>query len=156
VAAHPAAELTVTHPEGITEGHVQGYVAGSAPIWKQQKAQGRGQEMIGGWGKTLDLPKVFPASPTGHSKSRQAQVLRDQKASFSLHEMAEDVNPWSTRQPDEDEHPDIGKMMRGDYPEFENAIRKNRTKAMEEPEIKAWTEGPVRRAQVAKQQRRRR
>ena len=153
VAAHPAAELTVEHPEGVTEAHVEGYVAGSAPIWKQQKAKGRGQEMIGGWGTTLDLPKVYPATPTGHTKSREAQILREQKASFSLHEMAEDVNPWSPRQPEDDEHPDIGKMMRGKFPEFENAIRKNPRKALEEPEISAWTQAPQVRAQAQRKRR---
>ncbi len=156
VAAHPAAELTVTHPGGVTEAHLEGYVAGSAPIWKQQKAKGRGQEMIGGWGSTLDLPKVFPATPVGHAKSREAQVLREQKASFSLHEMAEDINPWSPRQPGDDEHPAIGKMMRGDFPEFEHALRQNRGKALEQnPEISAWTRAPLVRAEVQKAQRRR-
>lgn len=153
VAAHPAAELTVTHPAGVTEAHVEGYIAGSAPLWQQQKAKGRGQEMIGGWGNTLDVPKVYPATPTGHVKSREAQVLRAQKASFSLHEGAEDVNPWSPRQPDPDEHPDIGRMMRGKYPEFENMIRKSPSQALQQPEIRAWTEGPRSQAQAQRKPR---
>ncbi len=153
VAAHPAAEMTVTHPAGVTEAHVQGYIAGSAPLWKQDKGKGKGQEMIGGWGNTLDLPKVYPATPTGHTKSREAQVLREQKASFSLHEMAEDVNPWSPRQPDEGEHPDIGKMMRGKYPEFEAMVRKSPNKALDQPEISAWTQAPQVRAKVQRKRR---
>src|SRR4051812_5914337 len=103
VAAHESAELKESHSEGgVTEQHIRGFVKGSAPTWQQQKSQGRGQEMIGGWrddegGKdVLDLPKVFPATPVGHQKSRQAQVLRNQEASFSLHEMSADPNPWFT------------------------------------------------------------
>ena len=75
VAAHPAAELTVPHTEGgATEAHIEGYTVGSAPVWASQKSKGRGQEMIGGWrtdegGKdVLDIPKVFPATPTGHAE----------------------------------------------------------------------------------------
>ena len=89
VAAHPAAELTVPHAEGgASEAHIEGYTVGSAPVWQQQKAKGRGQETIGGWRSdegekdVLDLPKVYPATPTGHMKSRQAQILRNQEASF--------------------------------------------------------------------------
>lgn len=144
VAAHPAAELTVTHPEGVSEAHLEGYVAGSAPLWKQERGKGKGQEMIGGWGSTLDLPKVYPATAAGHTKSREAQILREQKASFSLHQMAEEPNPWSPRQPEGDEHPDIGRMMRGKYPEFEAMVRSSPNRALEQPEIQAWTQGPQR------------
>lgn len=151
VAAHRSAELTVKDEGGITQSHLEGYIAGSAPIWKQGgRGKNRGQEMIGGWGRTLDLPKVYPATPGGHEKSRRAQILRDEKAGFSIHGMADDPNPWSTRQPDpeEGEHPSIGKMSRGKFPEFAAMVAKNPRQALEQPEVSAWTKGPTVQARV--------
>lgn len=159
VAAHPAAELRVPrtqHQSGASEGHLQGYVQGSAPIWQQQKAQGRGQEMIGGWrsgeADVLDIPKVFPASPVGHSKSRQAQILRNQEASFSLHEGAEDPNPWFTGS----EATPPGRLSQ-QFPEFAGMVKNKPRVALDPekyPEVTHWTEQPTRDAAAAKSRRR--
>jgi hypothetical protein len=155
VAAHPAAEMVSEHPAGVTREHLEGFIAGSAPVWKQDRGGSKGREMIGGWGNTLDLPKLYPATPAGHQKSREAQILREQKASFSLHDMAEEPNPWSPRQPDEGEHPDIGRMMRGKFPEFEHMVRTNPSLALQQPEIKAWAESPQLRAHFERDRQRR-
>lgn len=149
VAAHKAAGLPIQHPETATEAHLQGYVAGSAPIWKQQRAKERGQVMIGGWRDTeggkdvLDLPQVFPATPEGHTKSRRAMILRGQQSSYALHSGDIEDNPYFTGS-DEEPEP-TGHMKR--FPEFANAVRKNPFEALEQPEIQAWAEGPSRRAQ---------
>lgn len=154
VAAHPAAELRISAVGGAQEAHLRGYTAGSAPLWQQQKAQGRGQEMIGGWrsdsADVLDIPKVFPATPTGHTKSRQAQILRRQEASFSLHEGAEDVNPWF---PGSKAAPPA--RMAANYSEFA-AIAKIKPNAAVDPEkypeIASWTEAPKRKAHFDREQ----
>ena len=107
--------------------------------------------MIGGWrapsGRdVLDLPKVFPATPTGQTKSRQAQILRRQAASFSIHEMEEDVNPWY---PGTSEAPP-GRMVER-YPEFAGLAAKRpdlATDPTKYPEITNWTEAPQRKAHV--------
>lgn len=154
VAAHPAAELRV--PGGATEAHLQGYTAGSAPLWHQQKAKGKGQEMIGGWRSgsedVLDVPKVFPATPVGHQKSRQAQVLRNQEASFSLHGKEEDVNPWFTGSATTPET-----HLSQQFPEFANVVRKSPNAALDAekyPEIASWADQPVREARYARETRR--
>jgi hypothetical protein len=146
VAAHPAAELRV--PGEASEHHLEGYTIGSAPLWQQQKSRGRGQEMIGGWrsenADVLDIPKVFPATPIGHQKSRQAQVLRNQEASFSLHEGAEDTNPWFAGT----KSLPPGRLSQ-QFPEFGNVVAKNRTAAIDPekyPEISHWSDAPVRQA----------
>jgi len=128
VAAHPAAEMRVAGGADIP--HLQGFVMGSAPIWTQQKSKNRGQEMIGGWrsGDTdvLDIPKVFPANPQGHMKSRQAQLLRNQEASFALHEGREEINPF---------HP----------------VNRGEVQAMDDPEHRAtWAELPVHASRTAR------
>jgi hypothetical protein len=161
VAAHPAAELTVKHAAGgATPEHIEGYTVGSAPIWQQQKAKGRGQEAIGGWSSdegekdVLDLPKVYPATPSGHTKSRQAQILRNQEASFSLHEMAEDPNPWFTGNAATEAAPG---HMSAQFPEFANVVAKNPNAALDPekyPEIASWANKPVREAGYAKEQKR--
>lgn len=101
VAAHPGAELKVPHSEGgASLGDIRGFVKGSQPLWSQRRAQGRGQEHIGGWrdeagGKdVLDLPKVYPETPSGQMKSRQALTLRDQEASFHLSDYHTELNPY--------------------------------------------------------------
>jgi hypothetical protein len=157
VAAHPGAELKEPHSEGgATEGHIKGFVKGSQPMWSQQKGQGRGQEMIGGWrdeegGKdVLDLPKVFPNTPHGHQKSRQAQVLRNQEASFSLHDMAEDRNPWFTGS----STTPAAHMASGQFPEFTNLLFKDRHGALDPekyPETASWSEQPIREAGYRRQ-----
>jgi hypothetical protein len=159
VAAHPAAELTVPHSAGgASEQHIEGYTVGSAPLWQQQKAKGRGQEMIGGWRSdegekdVLDIPKVFPATPSGHMKSRQAQILRNQEASFSLHEGEEDVNPWFTGS----ETAAPGRLS-AQFPEFANLAAKNPNAALDPekyPEIASWADKPVREAGYAKEAKR--
>lgn len=161
VAAHPAAELPIAHDKGgVSESHIEGYTVGSAPVWQQQKAKGRGQEMIGGWrddagGKdVLDIPKVFPATPTGHTKSRQAQILRNQEASFSLHDMEEDVNPWFTGSEATGATPG---HMSAQFPEFANVVAKNPNAALDPekyPEIASWANKPTREAGYAKEQKR--
>jgi hypothetical protein len=149
VAAHKAAEMKVPLGEGgAQKAHLEGYVKGSAPIWQAQKGQGRGQEMIGGWRSdhhdVIDLPKVFPATPTGHQKSRQAQILRNEQASYSLHEGAEDTNPWftgsSTASP--------GRLSQ-QFPEFSAVVSRRRDAALDPqqyPEIAHWSDAPVRQA----------
>ena len=101
--------------------------------------------MIGGWrsdtSDVLDIPKVFPATPAGHEKSRHAQVLRHQEASFSLHEGAEEANPW---------HPTTGRLSK-QFPEFAHMADKNPRLALEQPEISAWAGAPTRQAQWAKE-----
>lgn len=151
VGAHPAAELRIArteHQSGATEPHLEGYVKGSAPIWSQQKGGNRGQEMIGGWrsddADVLDIPKVFPATPQGHTKSRQAQVLRNQEASFSLHEGTEDPNPWFTGSASTPQTAHAAK-----FPEFTNVVRTNRQAALDPeryPETASWASGPADRA----------
>jgi hypothetical protein len=145
VAAHPAAELRIpqerTSPEALA-----GYVAGSAPTWTGTKKKGgAGQEMIGGWRSehhdVLDLPKVYPATAEGHTKSRRAQILRTQEASYALHTGAEDVNPW---------HPS---HLSAQLPEYAGLLRNRPEKALEQPEVQAWTEGPMRRAQWDREKR---
>jgi hypothetical protein len=137
VAAHPAAELRVPEKETSTQT-LAGYLAGSAPVWKAQVSKGRGQEMIGGWRSegqdVLDIPKVFPATPTGHMKSRQAQILRGEEASWSLHENQPDPNPW---------HPTAGRLS-AQFPEFAHMAEKRPGQAMQQPEIAAWVEKPTR------------
>jgi hypothetical protein len=155
VAAHESAELKVPLDKGgAQEAHIEGFTKGSAPTWQQQKGQGRGQEMIGGWrdeegGKdVLDLPKVFPATPVGHQKSRQAQILRNQEASFSLHDMAEDSNPWFTGS-----DTTAPGHMSAQFPEFGHLLSKNRaagTDPQKYPEITHWTDQPVREAGFAR------
>jgi hypothetical protein len=151
VAAHPAAELRVGGT--ADEAHLAGYVAGSAPLWQQQKAKGRGQEMIGGWqsddASVLDIPKVYPATPQGHSNSRRAQILRGQEASFSLHDMAEEPNPWFTGS----EHTPPARLSAA-FPEFANVIKNNPATALDPekyPEIASWANQPVRDAKAAKE-----
>jgi len=138
VAAHPAAELRIPQSE-TSHAALAGYVAGSAPTWKGEGKKGAGQEMIGGWRSehhdVLDIPKVFPATPSGHTKSRRAQVLRGQEASFSLHEGAEDVNPF---------HP--SSRLSEQFPEFSRLAANRPEVALEQPEIAAWAEGPSRKA----------
>jgi hypothetical protein len=151
VAAHPAAELRVHG--GASEAHLQGYVAGSAPLWSQQKGKGRGNEMIGGWrsddADVLDVPKVFPASPIGHQKSRQAQILRNQEASFSLHGMEEDTNPWfsgSASTPPA--------HMSSKFPEFGSIVKNKPNVALDPqkyPEVTHWVDQPVRNAENQRQ-----
>ena len=161
VAAHPAAELPVAHDKGgVTEQHIEGYTAGSAPLWSQQKAKGRGQEMVGGWRDdkgekdVLDVPKVYPATPTGHTKSRQAQILRNQEASFALHSFEEDPNPWFAGSEKTGALPG---HMSAQFPEFGNVARKNPNAALDAtkyPEIASWADKPVREAGYAKEQKR--
>jgi hypothetical protein len=161
VAAHPAAELTVPHTEGgATEAHIEGYTVGSAPVWANQKSKGRGQEMIGGWrtdegGKdVLDIPKVFPATPTGHAKSRESQILRNQEASYSLHEDAEDPNPWFTGSEATGAAP--GRLS-AQFPEFGNLVAKNPQAALDPekyPEIASWANKPTREAGYEKEAKR--
>ena len=155
VAAHPGAELKVTHAEGgVTPGDIRGFTKGSQPVWSQQKSRDRGQEMIGGWkdvegGKdVLDLPKVFPATPAGHTKSRRAQILRNQEASWVLHEDRPDKNPWFTGS-----STTPSTTVAQHFPEFANVVRKHPQAALDPeryPETAAWAEGPARRAQWAK------
>jgi hypothetical protein len=139
VAAHPAAELRTPTSETSTQT-LSGYVAGSAPTWKGGTAKGgRGQEMIGGWRSeshdVLDIPKVYPATPTGHTKSRRAQVLRGQEASFSLHGMEEEPNPFHS-----------ASHLSAQLPEFSRLAMNRPEVALQQPEIAAWTEGPQRKA----------
>lgn len=151
VAAHPAAELRISqteHRAGAGTEHLQGYIAGSAPLWNQQKGKDRGQEMIGGWrsddADVLDIPKVFPATPAGHMKSRHAQILRNQEASFSLHEGTEDTNPWFTGSATTPPA-----HMASQFPEFGNVVAKNRNAALDPqkyPEITHWSDAPTRNA----------
>jgi hypothetical protein len=151
VAAHPAAELRVHG--GADEAHLQGYIAGSAPLWSQQKGKGRGNEMIGGWrsdtADVLDIPKVFPASPEGHTKSRQAQVLRGQEASFSLHGMEEDPNPWFTGSASTPPA-----HLASQFPEFGNLVAKKPNVSLDPekyPETASWSQQPVREAGYARE-----
>jgi hypothetical protein len=104
VAAHPGAELKVPHSEGgASLGDIRGFVKGSQPIWSVQHASGKGQEHIGGWRDesehkdVLDLPKVFPETPSGHMKSRQAVLLRNQEASFHLSDYHTELNPYHAK-----------------------------------------------------------
>lgn len=164
VAAHQAAELEVKG--GISEDHLQGYIAGSAPTWssgaqapipKGGSKKDRGKVMVGGWRSGdkdyVDLPKLYPDTPTGHQKSREAQVLRGQKAGFSLHDLADDPNPWSPRAPDKDEHQDISRLS-AQFPEFAHMASKSPYLALQQPEIQAWTQGPTRRAGWEREKRR--
>lgn len=158
VAAHPAAELRISqtaHRSGASEAHLQGYIAGSAPLWSQQKGKGRGNEMIGGWrsddADVLDVPKVFPATPEGHMKSRQAQVLRGQEASFSLHDMEEDPNPWFTGSKSTPPA-----HMASQFPEFGNLVAKKPNLSLDPekyPETASWSQQPVREAGYERQSR---
>jgi len=104
VAAHPGAELKVPHSEGgATLGDIRGFVKGSQPIWSVQHAAGKGQEHIGAWRDeaehkdVLDLPKVFPETPSGHMKSRQALLLRNQESSFHLSDYHTELNPYHAK-----------------------------------------------------------
>jgi hypothetical protein len=137
VAAHPAAELRTPSAETSTQT-LRGYVAGSAPTWKGgERGGGRGQEMIGGWRSeghdVLDIPKVYPNTPQGHSKSRRSQVLRGQEASFSLHTGEEESNPFHS--------------ANAPTHEMARLAMKRPEVALQQPEVQAWTEGPARKAQ---------
>lgn len=158
VAAHPAAELRIEG--GAKREHLEGYVAGSAPLWQQQKAKGRGQEMIGGWkdvnADVLDVPKVFPATTAGHAKSRQAQILRGQQASFALHTFEEDPNPWYQGDPTA-EPPKAPGRMAGKFPEFAHLAATKPQEALNPekyPEIESWASAPTRQAEFHRQRKR--
>lgn len=136
VAVHPSAEMEVPAAES-TAGHLQGYTAGSAPTWSAPGAT----EHIGGWNNeaegthVMDLPKVFPNTPAGHTESRRAMVGFDEKASFALHDDSTEANPF---------HSERGAEK---YPEFAHMAKVDPTMALQQPEISGWTDSPLRREQ---------
>lgn len=94
VAAYPSAELTVP-PRQSTPTTIKSYATGAAPTFEADP-----KSHIGGWAPggqkrdVYDISQVHPATPAGHAASRQAMLDTNQEASFHLHSLHTENNPY--------------------------------------------------------------
>lgn len=92
---------------------------------------------MGGWRDpeghdVLDVSKVYPQTPGGHSAARYQAVKHGQQALFNMGASEEEMNPFRPG---------------GEYPEFANyAAKRSMNQTLKNnPEISAWVRGPSRR-----------
>jgi hypothetical protein len=120
----PVAETTPQHLADYATEH--GSVLAKAP------------EYMGGWRSdshdVLDVTKVYPATPEGHTASRYQALKHDQEATYALHTGEEETNPFHSSSER--------------FPEFAALARSGSVSRTlkQSPEVNAWVRSPMRRA----------
>lgn len=95
---------------------------------------------LGGWRSEdsdyFDTPTVYPATPAGHSDSRQQMVRAGQEASFNLDSFTEEFNPF---------HPEGRRKSGRESHEIADIAGRGpggAEFAMRQPEVQSWVNQP--------------
>lgn len=129
VAVHPDREYTVP---AASAQDLSGYHDKNADLL------GTAPNYMGGWrdpegSDVLDVSKVYPQTPEGHTAARYQAVKHGQQAIFNMGAMEEEQNPFQ---------PGSAK-----YPEFANYAGKQSMSQVRKnlPEVHSWIQSPRRR-----------
>lgn len=128
-------------PDVLAEYHAQNQSAGRFGGPEAVGTRFQGSASLGGWRSEsddfFDTPTVYKNTPAGNAAARRQMVHSRQEAGFNLDTFEEIPNPF---------HPEMRRKTGQEPHELADMALKDPKLAMQQPEIKAWTEMPRSRA----------